>query len=66
MFFPTFSNIAGITTVAQAVASGHITFTQAGADTQVRVDGNGGGNENVLLATLTNTNAGLAQILTLI
>jgi Ca2+-binding RTX toxin-like protein len=66
MFFPTFTNTGGVTTVAQAVASGHLTFTQAGANTQVFADADGGANNNVLLATLNNTTASAVQALTLI
>jgi Ca2+-binding RTX toxin-like protein len=66
MFFTTFTNTGGVTTVAQAVASGHLTFTQAGADTQVFADADGGANNNVLLATLNNTTAASVQALTLI
>jgi Ca2+-binding RTX toxin-like protein len=66
MFFPTFTNTAGVTTVAQAVASGHLTFTQAGADTLVFADADGGANNNVLLATLNNTTAAAVQVVTLI
>jgi Ca2+-binding RTX toxin-like protein len=66
MFFPTFTNTAGITTVAQAVATGHLTFTQVGANTQVFADANGGSNNKVLLATLQNTTAATVQALTLI
>jgi biopolymer transport protein ExbD len=42
------------------------TFTQAGADTQVFADADGGANGNVLLATLTAVNAAQVQALTLI
>jgi trimeric autotransporter adhesin len=69
MFFPTFTNTAGITTVAQAVASGHLTYTQAGANTQVYADANGGAHapgEQVLMATLLNTTAASVQVYTLI
>jgi Ca2+-binding RTX toxin-like protein len=66
MFFPTFTGTAGITTVAQAVASGHLTFAQSGANTQVFADANGGANNNVLLATLLNTTAAAVQSVTLI
>jgi Ca2+-binding RTX toxin-like protein len=66
MFFTTFTNTGGVTTVAQAVASGHLTFTQAGANTQVFADADGGANNNVLLATLNNTTAASVQALTLI
>ncbi len=66
LMFGTFTGTGGITTVAQAVASGHLTFTQAGAHTQVFVDTDGGANGNVLLATLQNTTSSLVQGLTLI
>ncbi len=66
MFFSTFTNTGGVTTVALAVASGHLTFTQAGANTQVFADADGGANTNVLLATLNNTTAASVQALTLI
>jgi Ca2+-binding RTX toxin-like protein len=66
MFFATFSNTAGITTIAQAVASGHLTYVQSGANTQVFADADGGGNNNVLMATLLNTTAAGVQQYTLI
>ncbi len=61
-----FANTAGITTVAQAVTSGHLSYVQAGADTQVFADADGGANNNVLLATLLNTTASAVQVYTLI
>lgn len=39
-----------------AQASGHLTVTQIGADTAVYADANGGGDNNVLVALLQNTN----------
>lgn len=66
MFFPTFTNTGGITTVSQAVASGHLTFTQSGANVQVFADADGGGNNNVLMATLLNQTAASVQNYTLI
>ncbi|MGL4973910.1 MAG: type I secretion C-terminal target domain-containing protein, partial [Bosea sp. (in: a-proteobacteria)] len=47
-------------TAATAVASGHLTVTQAGADVQVFVDQNGGVHnpgEQILLATIQTANA---------
>ncbi len=67
--WPTFTNTGGITTVAQAVASGHLTYAQVGADTQVFADANGGAHaagEQILMATLQNTTANAVQVYTLI
>ena len=65
----TFTGTAGIATVAAAVASGHLTFTQSGANTQVFADANGGVHnpgEQILLATVNNTTAAAVQGLTII
>ncbi len=64
-----FSGTGGIIDAAGAVASGHLTFTQAGGDTQVFADANGGVHnpgEQILLATVFNTTAASVQGLTLI
>ena len=66
MFFPTFTNTGSIGTVAQAVASGHLTYQQSGADVLVFADADGGGNNNILLATLLNQTAANVQTYTLI
>ena len=65
----TFTGTAGITTVAQAVTGGHLTFTQSGSHTQVYADANGGAHnagEQILLATLQNTTASAVQAHTLL
>jgi 2',3'-cyclic-nucleotide 2'-phosphodiesterase (5'-nucleotidase family) len=66
--FPTFANTAGVVTITQAVASGHLSYLQNGADTHVLADADGslGGGAQVLLATLQNTTAANVQIFTLI
>jgi Ca2+-binding RTX toxin-like protein len=64
--FPTFTNTPGVLTVDDAVASGHLSYVQSGANTQVFADADGGGDNNVLLVTLLNTTAVDVQIYTLI
>ncbi len=69
LMWGTFTGTAGITTAAQAVASGHLTFSQSGSSTQVSADANGGAHnpgEQILLATVFNTTAAGVQGLTLI
>jgi Ca2+-binding RTX toxin-like protein len=66
MWSTVFSNTGGITTVAQAVTSGHLTYTQSGANVLFFADANGGANSNVLMATLQNTTVAGAMSVTLI
>ncbi len=69
ILFPTFTNTAGISTAAQAVTSGHLTFTQSGAHVEVYVDADGGTHapgKQVLMATLLDQTAANVQTYTLI
>jgi fibronectin-binding autotransporter adhesin len=57
IMFGTFTGWGGVGGAAGAEASGHLTFTQSGGDTQVLADADGGANNQVLLATLIGTTA---------
>jgi Ca2+-binding RTX toxin-like protein len=66
--FATFTNWTGASAV-DAVADGHLTFDQVGADTLVYADGNGGthiAGEQILLATVIGTTAASVQNSTLV
>ncbi|MGL5362782.1 MAG: calcium-binding protein [Bosea sp. (in: a-proteobacteria)] len=63
VMFSTFTGAFG-TTAASAIASGHLTMVQAGADTNIFVDANGGAHgvgEQVLLLIAQNANAAAMQ-----
>ena len=64
----TFTNTGGITTVAQAVASGHFAYVQNGANVEVYADKDGmaGGTASVLLVTVQNQLAANVQTYTLL
>jgi Ca2+-binding RTX toxin-like protein len=66
--FTTFTNWAGGSS-ASAVADGHLTFTQSGANTLVYADANGGAHgagEQIFLATLVGTTSAAVQNNTLV
>jgi Ca2+-binding RTX toxin-like protein len=66
--FTTFTGWSG-TTATQAVANGHLTYTQSGGNTLVFADANGGvhnAGEQILLATLIGTTAAAVQNNTLV
>ncbi len=64
----TFDSTTGVSNIAEAQASGHLTFTASGLHTLVYADFDGGTHEpgeQILLATLQNTTAAAVQAQTL-